>query len=139
MIHYLQSWPTCIPVHMPPCDLTPLLSSLQIETSFPPYWVSPMIWFHQKNVAKVTLCDSQTQAPVSPFGSSKSRVKKSKLTNLTARDQEDRKVNDYLNIIQDHEVPPVKAPEDWSCVNLEEEMPSKAGQTKLLMYRIISK
>lgn len=66
-------------------------------------------------------------------------VKKSKLTNLTARDQEDRKVNDYLNIIQDHEVPPVKALEDWSCVNLEEEMPSKAGQTKLLMYRIISK
>lgn len=33
-----------------------------------PSWIGPMICCYQQNVAKVTLCDSQGQAPLSPVG-----------------------------------------------------------------------
>lgn len=37
-----------------------------------------MIWFHQQNVAKTTVWDSQTWAPASPLGTLRSLCKEAK-------------------------------------------------------------
>lgn len=55
---------------LPPCNMTLLLCSLELQTepSSPPF-LGKMICFDQQNVAKVTRYDSQAQAPLSALGS----------------------------------------------------------------------